>query len=101
MIQAVNRFLLDKLAADFRHMSPQASHMDQVWEALSKDCRISVNVEKALTTLAMTTIRCAHCTSELQRPGPTYVHELVYPAKVGYCFKYTLTSFANQTFMIR
>lgn len=64
MIQATNRFLLEKIAADFRQMSPQASHMDQ-----------------ALTTVAMNSIRCAHCANETVRPGGTYVHELVYPPR--------------------
>ena len=30
MIQSVNRFLLDKMATDFRQIAPQAGHMDQV-----------------------------------------------------------------------
>jgi PAB-dependent poly(A)-specific ribonuclease subunit 2 len=30
MIQTVNRFLLDKIAADYRQLSPQISRMDQV-----------------------------------------------------------------------
>lgn len=30
MIQALNRFLLDKISADYRQMSPQSSHMDSV-----------------------------------------------------------------------
>ncbi len=65
MIQSVNRFLLEKLAADYRLMSPQTSRLDQ-----------------ALTTVAMSSIRCAHCTNETMRPGGTYVHELIYPPKI-------------------
>lgn len=65
MIQSVTRFLLDKIAADYRQMSPHASLMDQ-----------------ALTTMAMNSIRCAHCANETVRPGGTYVHELVYPPRV-------------------
>jgi PAB-dependent poly(A)-specific ribonuclease subunit 2 len=64
MIQATARFLLEKLAADFRQMSPHVSHMDQ-----------------ALTTVAMNSIRCAHCANETVRPGGTYLHELVYPQR--------------------
>lgn len=66
MIQSTNRFLLEKIAGDFRLMSPQASHMDQI-----------------LTTVAMSSIRCAHCSNETMRPGGTYVHELVYPPKTS------------------
>ncbi|KAF1982126.1 PAB-dependent poly(A)-specific ribonuclease subunit PAN2 [Aulographum hederae CBS 113979] len=67
MIQSLNRFLLDKLATDFRQMSgpsPEQSHMDY-----------------AITTVAMTTIRCAHCLMEIKRPGTNFVHDLVYPPK--------------------
>ncbi|KAI9712687.1 MAG: poly(A)-specific ribonuclease [Bogoriella megaspora] len=64
MIQSTNRYLLDKISADSRQMSPQASLMDQ-----------------ALTTQALAAIRCAHCANEMMRPGGSYVHELVYPAK--------------------
>lgn len=66
MIQAMNRFLLEKMAADFRQMSPQGSHMDH-----------------AITTMALTSIRCSHCANETIRPGAAYVHELVYPSKMG------------------
>ncbi|KAF2091807.1 hypothetical protein K490DRAFT_70560 [Saccharata proteae CBS 121410] len=52
MIQALNRFLMDKLTSDFRQMSQQPSHLDH-----------------ALTTAAMANIRS------------TYTHELVYPPK--------------------
>ena len=64
MIQSANRFLLDKISADFRQISPHASQMDQM-----------------LSTVALATIRCAHCTNDVMRPGGSYVHELVYPAK--------------------
>jgi len=64
MIQATSRFLVEKLAADFRQMSPQVSQMDQ-----------------ALTTVAMNSIRCAHCANETVRPGATHLHELVYPPR--------------------
>lgn len=64
MIQSTARFLLEKLAADFRQMSPHVSNMDQ-----------------ALTTVAMNSIRCAHCANETVRPGGTYIHELVYPQR--------------------
>ncbi|KAL2354819.1 PAB-dependent poly(A)-specific ribonuclease subunit PAN2 [Cryomyces antarcticus] len=65
MIQSVNRFLLDKIVADFRQMSQQ-SHMDH-----------------ALTTSAVATVRCAHCTNEMICPKSTYVHDLIYPPKTG------------------
>ena len=64
MIQSANRFLLEKISADYRQISPHASHMDQM-----------------LTTVALATIRCAHCNNEMVRPGGSYIHELVYPPK--------------------
>ncbi|KAI9715714.1 MAG: poly(A)-specific ribonuclease [Chrysothrix sp. TS-e1954] len=64
MIQAANRFLLDKVATDFRQTSIQAPRMDQV-----------------LTTVAVNTIRCAHCANETMRPGGSYLHDLVYPPR--------------------
>lgn len=36
MIQSVNRFLLEKIATDFRQIAPQASHMDQVFHVQRK-----------------------------------------------------------------
>lgn len=63
-IQSVNRFLLDKFAADYRQMSPQARHMEQM-----------------ITTKVTATIRCAHCTHEQMRPEDPCTHDLIYPAK--------------------
>ncbi|KAF1813417.1 cysteine proteinase [Eremomyces bilateralis CBS 781.70] len=65
MVQSLNRFLLDKLASDFRQHS-NAPHMDS-----------------ALVTAAMARIRCAACNNEVTRPGATYVHELIYPTKAA------------------
>ena len=64
MIQAANRYLLDKLSQDFRQMSPQASHLEQV-----------------LSTLSVASIRCAHCMHEDRRGERALVHELLYPPK--------------------
>ena len=64
MIQSVNRFLLDKFAADYRQMSPQARHMEQM-----------------LATKVTATIRCAHCTNEQMRPEDPCVHDLIYPQR--------------------
>lgn len=64
MIQSVNRFLLDKFAADYRQMSPQARRMEQM-----------------LTTKVTVTIRCAHCAHEQMRPEDPCVHDLIYPTK--------------------
>lgn len=63
MIQATNRFFLEKFAADYRQTSPQA-HMDKV-----------------LVTAAISSIRCGNCMNETMRPGGTCVHELVYPVR--------------------
>ncbi|KAK7705004.1 poly(A)-specific ribonuclease [Botryosphaeria dothidea] len=64
MIQNLNRFLLDKLTADFRQMAQGVSHLDH-----------------AFTTNAVANIRCAQCNNETRRPGASLVHELVYPPK--------------------
>ncbi|KAK8210676.1 ubiquitin carboxyl-terminal hydrolase-domain-containing protein [Phyllosticta capitalensis] len=64
MIQSLNRFLLDKLTADFRQMGTGSNHL-----------------ELALTTNAVANIRCAQCNNETRRPGTTCAHELVYPPK--------------------
>lgn len=68
-IQAANRFLLRTFSDNFRLRSPQARHM-----------------ELALTTGAITAIRCQHCANEMLKPGETLVHDLVYPPKVGLLF---------------
>ncbi|KAF9632784.1 hypothetical protein BFW01_g3647 [Lasiodiplodia theobromae] len=64
MIQNLNRFLLDKLTADFRQMAQGVGHLDH-----------------AFTTNAVANIRCAQCNNETRRPGASLVHELVYPPK--------------------
>ena len=67
MIQAFNRFLMDKISTEFRQMigglgSP--SFMDKVLE-----------------TQARATMRCPQCRNEMMNEGRTFVNELVYPAK--------------------
>jgi PAB-dependent poly(A)-specific ribonuclease subunit 2 len=67
MIQAFNRFLLDKISEEFRRMMPMhnlPSAMDQVLE-----------------TQARASMRCAQCHNETVKGGKTFVNELVYPAK--------------------
>ena len=67
MIQAFNRFLLDKISEEFRRMMPNHSGpslMDQVLE-----------------TQARASMRCAQCANETVRGGRTFVNELIYPAK--------------------
>jgi PAB-dependent poly(A)-specific ribonuclease subunit 2 len=69
MIQAFNRFLLDKVSEEFRQMlpshgAPSLPTMDQVLE-----------------TQARASMRCAQCANETIRGGRTFVNELVYPAK--------------------
>lgn len=65
-IQAANRFLLRTFSENFRLRGPQARHMEQ-----------------ALTTGAITAIRCQHCANEMLKPGETLVHDMVYPPKVS------------------
>ncbi|KAM0322288.1 hypothetical protein ACHAQA_009577 [Verticillium albo-atrum] len=62
MLQRLTRFLLDKIADDFRITSPGANLMLQ-----------------AVQTAATEYIRCMNCRSEYTRPSPTNVNELVYP----------------------
>jgi PAB-dependent poly(A)-specific ribonuclease subunit 2 len=64
MIQAVNRFLLQKFSADYRLIEPRTGLID-----------------RALATNMVATIRCAHCTQEQIRTEDLYHHELIYPAK--------------------
>lgn len=64
MIQATNRFLLEKIAADFRQITPQSPHLD-----------------KAISTVWVSSIRCAACANETVRPGGSYVYELHYPPR--------------------
>lgn len=62
MLQGLTRFLLDKLAQDYKSIAPHTDSFGQV-----------------LSTSATTTIRCINCRSEHTRPGATFVNELVYP----------------------
>jgi PAB-dependent poly(A)-specific ribonuclease subunit 2 len=64
MIQAVNRFLLEKFSTDYRVIEPGTRLMDQ-----------------ALATNMTATIRCVQCTHEHIRSEDLYHHELIYPAK--------------------
>ena len=80
MIQAVNRFLVDKFVADFRQMSPQTPYMDQVRKSMS--LTLSYLPAKALSTAVTTTIRCAHCNHEQMKTEDPLVHNLIYPMKV-------------------
>ncbi|KAF2453731.1 PAB-dependent poly(A)-specific ribonuclease subunit PAN2 [Lineolata rhizophorae] len=64
VIQSLNRFLLDQMAKDYRQMSPQMGHMEQI-----------------LATAAVTATRCPHCANEVTHPGAVFVHELLYPPK--------------------
>lgn len=62
MLQGLNRFLLDKIAQDWRSIPTNSSTIDQ-----------------AFATVATTSIRCLNCRSEHTRPGTTLVNELLYP----------------------
>lgn len=61
-IQSVNRFFLKHLATDWRQFSGTSDAVDEV-----------------LATTAFEVIRCMYCGNETNRPGTTYVHDLVYP----------------------
>ncbi|KAF2792603.1 PAB-dependent poly(A)-specific ribonuclease-like protein subunit pan2 [Melanomma pulvis-pyrius CBS 109.77] len=67
MIQAFNRFLLDKISEEFRRMAPTHSGPSMM--------------DKVLETQARASMRCAQCANETVRGGRTFVNELVYPAK--------------------
>ncbi|PON30540.1 PAB-dependent poly(A)-specific ribonuclease subunit PAN2 [Trichoderma gamsii] len=62
MLQTLTRFLLERIAGDYKTMAPASSSMDQV-----------------LATKATSSIRCMNCRSEYTRPGSTYVNEMLYP----------------------
>ncbi|KAH0529417.1 hypothetical protein TsFJ059_004166 [Trichoderma semiorbis] len=62
MLQGLTRFLLEKIAGDYKTMAPNSPAMD-----------------KALATSATSTIRCFSCRSEYTRPGSTFVNDLLYP----------------------
>jgi PAB-dependent poly(A)-specific ribonuclease subunit 2 len=64
-IQAVNRFLLEKFVADYRHVAPQMSYLEQ-----------------ALSTKVTTTISCAHCSHEQMRSDNALCLDLQYSFKV-------------------
>ncbi|UKZ87036.1 poly(A)-specific ribonuclease [Trichoderma asperellum] len=62
MLQGLTRFLLERIAGDYKSMAPASPLMDQV-----------------LATKATSSIRCMNCRSEYTRPGSTYVNDLLYP----------------------
>lgn len=63
-IQAACRYLLDKIASDFRQINPQKPIMDQ-----------------ALTTTAVVNIICTNCSNQTVRSAGTFVHDLQYPPR--------------------
>lgn len=62
-VQATNRFLMDKIVADFSYPSLRLSH----------------SLRTAVETKGEVYIRCAHCANETKKSGNTNVHDLVYP----------------------
>ncbi|KAH6605888.1 hypothetical protein Trco_005041 [Trichoderma cornu-damae] len=66
MLQGLTRFLLERIAADYKTMAPASSSMEQV-----------------LATSATSSIRCMNCRSEYTRPGSTFVNDLLYPPLVS------------------
>lgn len=66
MLQDLTRFMLDKIAGDYKPMAPNPLGMEQV-----------------LTTSATTAIRCMNCRSEYTRAGSTFVNDLLYPSLVS------------------
>ncbi|KAL7810030.1 ubiquitin carboxyl-terminal hydrolase domain-containing protein [Trichoderma aethiopicum] len=62
MLQGLNRFLLDRIAADYATMAS-----------------VPTPVEETLATMATSNIKCATCKGEWKRPGSTYVNDLLYP----------------------
>ena len=64
-MQAANRFLMDKISADYRTISPQDSRMERV-----------------LTTIGYDILRCGACSVEhITKPSGTCVHDLIYPPR--------------------
>lgn len=66
MIQATNRFLLDRFYSDYQKILPPP-HNEQM--------------ERALRTRIKATIRCVNCRHEQTRDDDVYTHELMYPPK--------------------
>ncbi|KAE9964692.1 hypothetical protein EG327_000795 [Venturia inaequalis] len=66
MIQATNRFLLDRFYSDYQKILPPP-HNEQM--------------ERALRTKIKATIRCVNCRHEQTRDDDVYTHELMYPPK--------------------
>lgn len=64
MIQMTNRFLLDKIVADFQ----QGGYRTHAH-----------TMQNALETKAETHIRCSHCANETKKYGDANLHDLVYP----------------------
>lgn len=64
LVQATARFLIEKLASDFRQTSPHTPLVDN-----------------ATTTSWALSIRCTGCSSETVRPGGSYIHDLAYPPR--------------------
>lgn len=62
-IQAMNRFILDTIASDFRI----------AWKANP------TVMETTVATVGLTNLRCTQCGNESMRPNKTLVHDLVYP----------------------
>ncbi|RVD88607.1 uncharacterized protein DFL_002785 [Arthrobotrys flagrans] len=67
MIQSLNRFLMEKLATDFK-ACPIEGHDES-------------ELENALITSSMTCIKCSNCGTETMRPSNSFVRELAYPKK--------------------
>lgn len=67
MLQGLNRFLLDRIAADYATMAS-----------------VPTPVEETLATMATSNIKCATCKGEWKRPGSTYVNDLLYPTTVSW-----------------
>ncbi|KAI9657825.1 MAG: poly(A)-specific ribonuclease [Alyxoria varia] len=64
-MQAANRFVMDKISADYCAISAQDRRMEQV-----------------LTTTGYDILRCSACSVEhVTKPSGTYVHDLIYPPR--------------------
>ncbi|ORY62658.1 exonuclease [Pseudomassariella vexata] len=61
MLQNISRFILDKIAVDYKRMDSRSSAMEDLLE-----------------TSATSSIKCNNCASETSRAGSSFVHELMY-----------------------
>lgn len=80
MVQNLSRFLLDRIGLEYRSLPPASTTLEQSVFGLTQSPTPDELVSKLLATSATMTIKCVACKNEQQRPGTTFLHDLMYPA---------------------